>query len=268
MGTTNNDVLLINSSTLTNIADAIRLKKNVNTKYYPSEMATAIESITISNSYQVNITQTANQTISVQEVLNPNKTGNESSFSIDTASYDPPYIKVTLTAATGYNKGTLNVSENTNIRLTNTVTNISATAATIKTYNLILSATTNQTITLNYTEPGSSQVTVTSTSSQRTFTVKHGTTWTATISASSGYNPGTLSASSGTVTSATTISATAATMTQPTFSAEFTGTSKSVTPAVATTVQAAGTDGEVTVASETITPSATSTEKTVSVTFA
>ena len=70
-------------------------------------MATAIESITISNSYQVNITQTANQTISVQEVLNPNKTGKESSFSIDTASYDPPYIKVTLTAATGYNKGTL-----------------------------------------------------------------------------------------------------------------------------------------------------------------
>ena len=228
MGTTNNDVLLINSSTLTNIADAIRLKKNVNTKYYPYEMATAIESITISNSYQVNITQTANQTISVQEVLNPNKTGNESSFSIDTASYDPPYIKVTLTAATGYNKGTLNVSENTNIRLTNTVTNISATAATIKTYNLILSATTNQTITLNYTEPGSSQVTVTSTSSQRTFTVKHGTTWTATISASSGYNPGTLSASSGTVTSATTISATAATMKRQIVINQVTGSTISV----------------------------------------
>lgn len=61
---------------------------------------------------------------------------------------------------------------------------------------------------------------------------------------------------------------TAATVTQPTFTAEFTGTSKSVTPAVATTVSAAGTDGSVTVASESITPSATSTEKTVSVTFA
>ena len=73
----------------------------------------------------------------------------------------------------------------------------------------------------------------------------------------------------GTVLSAQpSYTATAATMTQPTFTAEFTGTSKSVTPAVATTVQAAGTDGEVTVASETITPSATSTEKTVSVTFA
>ena len=62
--------------------------------------------------------------------------------------------------------------------------------------------------------------------------------------------------------------ATAASMTQPTFSAEFTGTSKSVTPAVATTVSAAGTDGSVTVASETITPGFNSTEKTVSVTFA
>ena len=61
---------------------------------------------------------------------------------------------------------------------------------------------------------------------------------------------------------------TAATMTQPTFTADFSGTSKSVTPTVATTVQAAGTDGSVTVASETITPTAVSTEKTATVTFA
>lgn len=61
---------------------------------------------------------------------------------------------------------------------------------------------------------------------------------------------------------------TAASVTQPTFTAAFEGTSKTVTPAVATTVQAAGTDGSVTVASESITPSATSTETTVSVTFA
>lgn len=59
-----------------------------------------------------------------------------------------------------------------------------------------------------------------------------------------------------------------ATVTQPTFTASFSGTSKSVTPSVATTVSAAGTDGSVTVTSETITPAATSTEKTVSVTFA
>lgn len=61
--------------------------------------------------------------------------------------------------------------------------------------------------------------------------------------------------------------ATAATMTQPTFTAEFTGTSKSVTPSAATTVPAAGTDGSVTVASESITPTFNSTEKNVSVTF-
>lgn len=58
-----------------------------------------------------------------------------------------------------------------------------------------------------------------------------------------------------------------ATVTQPTFTAAFTGTNKSVTPAVATTVKAAGTDGKVTVASESITPSAASTEKTVNVVF-
>lgn len=61
---------------------------------------------------------------------------------------------------------------------------------------------------------------------------------------------------------------TSATMTQPTFTAAFTGTSKSVTPAVATTVSAAGTDGSVTVTSSSVTPTANSTEKTVSVTFA
>ena len=73
----------------------------------------------------------------------------------------------------------------------------------------------------------------------------------------------------GTVLSAQpSYTATAATMTQPTFTAAFEGTSKSVTPTVATTVSAAGTDGAVTVASESITPTATSTEKTVNVTFA
>lgn len=61
--------------------------------------------------------------------------------------------------------------------------------------------------------------------------------------------------------------ATAATMTQPTFTGSFSGTAKSVTPTVATTTSAAGTDGSVTVASETITPTFTSSEKTANVTF-
>ena len=72
----------------------------------------------------------------------------------------------------------------------------------------------------------------------------------------------------GTVLSAQpSYTATDATMTQPTFTAAFTGTAASVTPTVATTVSAAGTDGSVTVTSETITPSAVSTEKTLTVTF-
>lgn len=58
-----------------------------------------------------------------------------------------------------------------------------------------------------------------------------------------------------------------ATMTQPTFTAEFEGTSKSVTPVAATTVSAVGTDAKVTVASENITPAFSSSEKTISVTF-
>lgn len=58
-----------------------------------------------------------------------------------------------------------------------------------------------------------------------------------------------------------------ATMTQPTFTGNFSGTSKSVTPTVKTTVSAAGTDGKVTVGSETIAPTFTSSEKTANVVF-
>ena len=72
----------------------------------------------------------------------------------------------------------------------------------------------------------------------------------------------------GVVISATpTYTTSDATVTQPTFTANFTGTSKSVTPTVATTVSAAGTDGKVTVASESITPTFTSSAKTAQVTF-
>ena len=80
-------------------------------------------------------------------------------------------------------------------------------------FTLTLAATTNQTITLKYTQPGASQVTKTSTSSAQNFTVKVGTTWTATIAGATGYNAGTLSpGSSGTVNANTTVSASAATV--------------------------------------------------------
>lgn len=61
--------------------------------------------------------------------------------------------------------------------------------------------------------------------------------------------------------------ATAATMTQPTFTGSFEGTAKSVTPTVKTSVEAAGTDGKVTVAGEDITPTFKSTNKTANVVF-
>ena len=79
------------------------------------------------------------------------------------------------------------------------------------TFTLTLAATTNQTITLKYTQPGASQVTKTSTSSAQNFTVKVGTTWTATIAGSTYYSAGSLNASSGTVRANTTVSASAAT---------------------------------------------------------
>jgi len=83
-------------------------------------------------------------------------------------------------------------------------------------FTLTLAATTNQTITLKYTQPGASEVTKTSTSSAQNFTVQVGTTWTATIAGSTGYTPGALSpGSSGTVRAATTVTAAAATPITP-----------------------------------------------------
>ena len=155
--------------------------------------------------YAFNITQTTGQTITVAYTSNGTTTNKTSSF---TATHFDTWT-ASLTAATGYNVGTLAASSGT---ITGAYT-LTATAATLKTYTLTLKGTTNQTVTLKYTEPGGSEVIKTSTSSDQSFTVKHGTTWTATIAGASGYNPGTLSASSGTVTGNTTISAGAASFT-------------------------------------------------------
>ena len=114
----------------------------------------------------------------------------------------------------GYNKGTISVASGT----VTAATTVSATAATLKTYTLKLNGTSNQVITLKYKNRNSAntgyetEVTKTSTSSAQSFTVRHGTTWTATLAANTGYTKGTLSASSGTVTAATIVSATAATI--------------------------------------------------------
>ena len=78
-------------------------------------------------------------------------------------------------------------------------------------WTLTLAATSGQTITLKYTQPGSSAVTKTSTSKAQSFTVEHGTTWTASVAGATGYNPGKLSpGTSGTIASNVTVSASAA----------------------------------------------------------
>lgn len=78
-------------------------------------------------------------------------------------------------------------------------------------------------------------------------------------------NDATFSGTGAVIGVAVNSTATAATVTQPTYTAEFTGTEKTVTPAVATTVNAAGTDGAVTVDTETKSLTLNKTSKTVTV---
>ena len=126
----------------------------------------------------------------------------------------------TVAASTGYNAGAVTNPGGDSARMTGNVT-VSVAAASLKTYTLTLAATSNQTITLKYKNRNSAnngyetEVTKTSTSSAQNFTVRHGTTWTATIAGASGYNPGALSASSGTVSGNTTVSAGAASAALP-----------------------------------------------------
>jgi hypothetical protein len=107
----------------------------------------------------------------------------------------------------GYNAGSLNMTSGT---ITDGSTNIVATAATLMGFVFRLEATSGQTITLYYTQPGYPQVAVASAWYPQNFSVLYGTTWWATLSPSPGYNPGALSASSGTVTGNTTLWASAA----------------------------------------------------------
>ena len=117
-----------------------------------------------------------------------------------------------VSPSAGWNAGA--ISPASSGTLTNANVTVTAGNATHKNFTLTLAATSNQTITLKYKNyNGSSyatEVTKTSTGSAQSFTVGYGTTWTATLSAKTGYNKGSLSASSGTVTGNTTVSATGA----------------------------------------------------------
>ena len=141
--------------------------------------------------HTVTITQTANQTI---KVTTNDGVEHTSTF---TANYGTTYT-VTVTPATGYNAGTPSVSSGT---ITGNLT-ITATAATIKTFQVTITQSKNQTITVKV---GSVEYT-------STFTANYGTTYTVTVTPATGYNAGTPSVSSGTITGNLTITATAATI--------------------------------------------------------
>ena len=146
------------------------------------------------NYFTVNITQSPNQTITVT-------CGGKSYTSSFSALAGSQYT-VKVSPSTGYTAGTPNVTSgyvNSNI-------SISATAATKAKYTFTINKTANQTITVTY---GGTTYKSTA-SANTTFTVTYGEKWTATIAGATGYNPGTLSATSGTITGAVTLSATAA----------------------------------------------------------
>ena len=220
-----NDKVVITQSILNDIANAIKTKSGMTEqqKIKPVNMANAITSIPNESHLpiNVNIIQSAHQTITVtpESIVNANISG--SSIPVPTGVT----LNATVVADTGYTAGSLNQSS-VNAAWGSTVTFSASAAIYSVTYTITLAGTTNQTITLIYTEPGSSAVTVTSTSSNQTFTFKPNTTWYASIEGAQYYNPGTLSpGSSGTVNANVTISASAATMQPGTLECRFVETS-------------------------------------------
>ena len=116
--------VLIDSSSLMAIADAIRAKTNQDTKFKPAEMPAAINNIpSIKNGgFKVNIIQSDHQTIKVNQ--SDSFTISSSGGTID----DFPTIEVSITADEGYEPGELN---HDNFTFSNDVreVNISATPA-------------------------------------------------------------------------------------------------------------------------------------------
>lgn len=161
------------------------------------------------NSYSVVITQTANQTIKV----NDGNTDHTETFSI-------PYgteLTCSITPATGYTASRLSVTGATldssnKFRMPAKNVTVTATAnATINSYTVTINQTTGQTITVN-------DGTTNHTSS---FTAPYGTKLTATLTPAEGYTAGKLNQTAATVgTSGATFSATAATIQTRTITVE------------------------------------------------
>ena len=204
-----NDKVIISQSILNDIANAVKTKTGMREqeKIKPINMANTISSISteLHLPITVNIVQSEHQTITVTPV-------NINNSSVSGTTVTPPTtvtLNATIVASEGYIAGTLNQSSVT-ANWGDTVM-FSATPA-VAIFNFTLPATTNQTITLSYTEPGESLVTRTSTSTVQVINMKYGTTWNATVTGADGYNPGTLSISSGTVNGNISITVTEATV--------------------------------------------------------
>lgn len=182
----------LGTSLTANNASGIRIQKNGSTTKYAILKWTQAA---------MNITQVANQTIRVT---------NASGTAVSTGTLLPmnTALTITCTPATGYKASspTINgttVSNPYKITQANIEAGsftLSCTAASKQTFTFYINQSDHQTIT----------VTCNGVAHTSTFTATYGDKWTATITPETGYNAGTLSATSGTITGSVTVSATAA----------------------------------------------------------
>lgn len=161
---------------------------------------------------RLGITAVAHQTISVTPTVNgvaqsPWTSGNKF-FPYGTT------WTATLTADTGWTKGSLSASSGT---LTNANVDVTATAATHKTYTVTMPSTSHQTVTLHYKDyNGSSYETSNYQSTTGNKVLGHGSSYYITVTADTGWTAGTVSnagssSSPLTLTAARTVTVTAAT---------------------------------------------------------
>ena len=165
--------------------------------------------------FKISITTKANETITVTASNKPLGESGTGSFSFTSGTKYFPYgttWTATVAGATGWNAGAL--SPGSSGTLTNANVTVTAGAATQKTFTLKCNSVANQAITLKYKKKNAdgtfaAEATLAEGSSA---TVTYGTTWTASVSPSTGWNAGALSpGTSGTVTANTTVTAAAAT---------------------------------------------------------
>ena len=184
----------LGTSLTANNASGIRIQKNgSDTKYAILKWTQTL----------ININQVNNQTIKVTDTSG-NNIASGSLLPMNTA------LTITVTPTAGYNAGAITINGKevtspysiTQADIETGTLAITATAATIKTFTFTINQSAHQTIT----------VTCNGVAHTSTFTATYDDKWTATITPETGYNAGKLSATSGTITSGVTVSATAATI--------------------------------------------------------